>query len=41
MQMVWAGTQLLGCGSANCSSGSVWGSLFVCKYSPQGEPHSA
>ena len=36
-QMVWAGTQALGCGSAQCSIGGAQGHLFVCNYSPAGE----
>ena len=35
-QMVWAGTQLLGCGSAQCAIGGAQGYLFVCSYSPAG-----
>lgn len=41
-QIVWRGTQELGCGIANCSTGSPFGASFpnwtivVCNYSPPG-----
>ncbi len=41
-QMVWRNTSQLGCGLANCSVNSPWGSSFpdwtlvVCNYSPPG-----